>query len=64
MKQKLKTHKGASKRIWKSGTGKLLRRQAGIRHHRGRKGVKQLLRRGAEHAVPESNPRIKDLLPY
>lgn len=29
---KLKTHKGASKRFKRTGTGKLMRRQAGKRH--------------------------------
>ena len=30
--QKLKNHSGASKRFRRSGTGKLMRRQAGMRH--------------------------------
>lgn len=30
--QKLKTHKGAKKRFHRTGTGKLFRRQANMRH--------------------------------
>ncbi len=61
---KLKTHKGATKRIWKTGSGKLMHRHAGRSHHRGRKNVKQGLRRKIVNSVPESNPRIIELLPY
>ena len=31
-RQKLKNHSGASKRFRKSGSGKIMRRQAGTRH--------------------------------
>jgi large subunit ribosomal protein L35 len=61
---KLKTHKGTSKRIWKSGSGKLLRRHAQRSHHRGRKNVKQLQRRKIDETVPRQNPRIAELIPY
>ncbi len=61
---KLKTHKGTAKRIWKSGGGKLRRRHAMRSHHRGRKSVKQSLGRGRVEPVPDSNPRIKELIPY
>lgn len=61
---KLKTHKGASKRIWKTGSGKLMHRHAGRSHHRGRKNVKQSLRRGQVDIVAESNPRLSELIPY
>lgn len=64
MHKKLKTHKGTAKRIWKTGSGKLLRRQAGRSHHRGRKNVKQSLRRGWDSPVPAQNPRIEELIPY
>lgn len=64
MKLKLKTHKGTSKRIRKTGSGKLIRRKAGRSHHRGRKNVKQLLGRGRNLGVPDKNPRIEELLPY
>ncbi len=64
MKNKLKTHKGTAKRIWRTGSGKLSRRQAGVGHHRGRKNVNQLLRRGTEHIVDKANPRLGELIPY
>lgn len=64
MRAKLKTHKGTAKRIWKTGSGKLLRRHAARSHHRGRKNVKQLLRRGKIDSVPQTNPRIEELIPY
>lgn len=61
---KLKTHKGTSKRIWKTGSGKLMHRHAGRSHHRGRKNVAQSLRRKHDNAVAHSNPRIGELIPY
>jgi large subunit ribosomal protein L35 len=38
---KLKTHKGAAKRFKKTGTGKILRHKAGLRHILSSKGKKQ-----------------------
>ncbi|OGE84435.1 MAG: hypothetical protein A2846_02630 [Candidatus Doudnabacteria bacterium RIFCSPHIGHO2_01_FULL_49_9] len=61
---KLKTHKGTSKRIWKTGSGKLQHRHAGRSHHRGRKNAKQSLRRKQVNSVADSNARIIELLPY
>lgn len=62
---KLKTHKGVSKRVRVSGTGKLIRRKAGRRHiltskHRSRK------RRLKRTAVvdPTMTMNIKRLIPY
>ena len=60
---KLKTHKGTSKRFKTTGSGKLMHRQAARSHHRGRKNVKESLRRKSTHEVQE-NPRIVELLPY
>lgn len=60
----IKTHKGTAKRVWKSGRGRLLRRHAARSHHRGRKNVKQLLRRGVTEDVPVQNPRVAELIPY
>lgn len=62
--KKLKTHKGTVKRVWKTGSGKLLRRRAARSHHRGRKSAKQSLRRGTAVEVPQKNPRVKELIPY
>ena len=63
-KGKLKTHKGTSKRIWKTGSGKLRHRHAGRSHHRGRKNAKQSGRRKVVDNIPDTNPRIGELLPY
>lgn len=64
MMPKLKTHKGTAKRIWKTGSGKLKHRHAMRSHHRGRKNVKQSLRRKNVDTVPVENPRIAELIPY
>ncbi|TSA45541.1 50S ribosomal protein L35 [bacterium] len=61
---KLKTHKGTSKRIWKTGSGKLRRRKAGRDHFRGHKSAKQRLGRGVSVSMPAQNPRVGELLPY
>lgn len=61
---KLKTHKGAAKRIKVTGSGKLLHRRASRSHHRGRKLARQRMGRGEERGVPETNPRIEELIPY
>ena len=64
MPKKVKTHKATAKRVWKTGSGKLMRRKAGRSHHQGRKAKRQLLRRGTAMGVPERNPRIRELIPY
>lgn len=61
---KQKTHKGASKRIWKTGGGKLMHRRAARSHHRARKTAKQALGRGVSQPVAEQNPRVAELIPY
>lgn len=64
MPKKLKTHKGTAKRIWKTGSGKLMHRHAARSHHRGRKNVTESMRRKKNDAVAHANPRIGELLPY
>jgi len=62
---KLKTSRGAAKRFKKTGTGKVLRRKAYLRHQLSAKTRKQKrhLRKGA--VVDGANARqIKLLLPY
>jgi len=57
-----KTHKGASKRFWISGSGKLRRRQSGQDHFNSRStGNQKTGKRKAEIAT-DFNPRIKELL--
>ncbi|HEV7470247.1 MULTISPECIES: 50S ribosomal protein L35 [unclassified Pseudonocardia] len=60
---KNKTHKGTAKRIKVTGTGKLLRQQAGLRHRLEVKSSKET--RDLSHVVEVAKPdqkRIKKLL--
>ena len=62
---KLKTHKGASKRFKKTGTGKIKRRHSFARHILTSK-PRSRKRRLAKAAVadPANAPAIKQMLPY
>jgi large subunit ribosomal protein L35 len=62
---KLKTHKGASKRFKKTGTGKIMRRHSGARHILTSKtrSRKRRLRQGVE-ASDANSPELKRMLPY
>lgn len=62
--KKLKTHKGTAKRIWRTASGKLMRRHANRSHHQNQKTSRQLQGRGGSESVPQSNPRVGELLPY
>jgi large subunit ribosomal protein L35 len=62
---KLKTHKGASKRFKKTGTGKIVRHHSGARHILTSKspGRKRKLARSTE--LDDTNFKaVKDMLPY
>ena len=62
---KLKTHKGASKRFKKTGTGKVVRNHAFARHILTSKSRKR--KRKLTHSVvaDDSNqPALKRMLPY
>jgi large subunit ribosomal protein L35 len=62
---KLKTHKGASKRFKKTGTGKVMRNKAFARHiltskpHKRKKKLHQSVL-----ADPTNQPSLKRMLPY
>ena len=62
---KLKTHKGASKRFKKTGTGKIARRHAFARHILTTKARKRK-RKLTQGAVldPANAPAVNDMLPY
>ena len=62
---KLKTHKGASKRFKKTGTGKVVRRHAFARHILTSKAPKRK-RRLAQSVVADDadQPSLKRMLPY
>jgi large subunit ribosomal protein L35 len=61
---KLKTHKGASKRFKKTGTGKIMRRHSGSRHILTSKtrSRKRRLKKGVE-ASPADAANIRQMLP-
>ena len=65
MKQKLKTHRGAAKRIKITATGKVKRRHAFARHILTKKaaGRKRKLSR-AVIASDADSPTIRRMLPY
>ena len=62
---KLKTHKGASKRFKKTGTGKVIRHHSFARHILTSKARsrKRKLREGVL-ADPADQPKLKQMLPY
>ncbi|HUO28930.1 MAG TPA: 50S ribosomal protein L35 [Bryobacteraceae bacterium] len=62
---KLKTHKGASKRFKKTGTGEVVRNHAFARHiltSKTRKRKRKLHK--AVLADPTNQPALKRMLPY
>ncbi len=60
---KNKTHSGAKKRFRITGTGKVMREQAGKRHLLEHKPSSRKRRLGADVAVSEADtPKIKKLL--
>ena len=62
---KLKTHKGASKRFNKTGTGKVVRHHAKARHILTSKT--RARKRKLKHAVladPTDQPKLKRMIPY
>ena len=62
---KLKTHKGASKRFKKTGTGKVTRHHAFARHILTSKKRSRKRRLGQGIVADETNqPALKQMLPY
>ncbi len=60
---KMKTHKGTAKRIKKSGTGKLVRRQRNRAHILEKKSSTRKRRLAHDSEIaPADEPRIKRLL--
>ena len=64
-KNKLKSHRGAAKRLWVSSTGKIRRRRAGMTHKAEVKSSrrKRRLRQPAEVHAADAK-RIRRLIPY
>ncbi len=62
---KLKTHKGASKRFRKTGTGKVLRGHAFARHILTSKSKKRKNQLDKDVLVDRADvPKIKRMIPY
>ncbi|MCZ6801215.1 MAG: 50S ribosomal protein L35 [Nitrospirae bacterium] len=62
---KLKNHTGAAKRFRRTGTGKLVRRKAGMRHILTSKSAKRKTRLMRESLVSAVDSKaINRLLPY
>ncbi len=62
---KMKTHKGASKRFSRTGSGKIVRRKAGKRHLLSHKGSTHKRRLSKTEVVdPTAAPSLSRLLPY
>ena len=62
---KLKTHKGASKRFKKTGTGKIKRRHAFARHILTSKSRSRKRRLGQASVADDANsPEVHRMLPY
>ncbi|MBI1884895.1 MAG: 50S ribosomal protein L35 [Chloroflexi bacterium] len=64
-KYKLKTHSGAKRRFYVSGTGKILRRKAHFNHLRRKKRPGTLRLLDAKLPLPTGQARrVRKLLPY
>ena len=62
---KLKTHKGASKRFKKTGTGKIVRSHAFGRHNLTSKPHKRKKKLHVSAVIdPANNPAVQRMLPY
>lgn len=60
---KMKTHSSAKKRFKVTGSGKVKRFQAGVRHNTGKKATKRKLRlRGSSLVAAADQPRMLKLL--
>lgn len=62
---KLKTHKGAAKRFKKTGTGKVKRSKAYLRHILTSKDKKRKSQLGTSTLVSDADtPKVKRMIPY
>ena len=65
MKQKLKTHKGASKRFTTTGSGKIKRRHAFARHILTKKAANRKRKLGKSAIlVAAEEKKVRAMLPY
>lgn len=64
-RMRLKSHSGAAKRFKRTGSGKFLRRKAGLRHILTTKNAKRKSRLNKAVVVAKSDrPALASLLPY
>ena len=64
-KTKLKSHRGACKRLWVSGTGKIRRMRAGMTHKAEVKSARRRRRLRQPGEVSEADvKRLRRLIPY
>lgn len=59
---KAKTHKGAAKRLRKTGSGKLMQRTAGQGHFNSREGGKVTKNKRRDTQMSSASNRLKSLL--
>ena len=61
---KVKTHKGTTKRIRKTGTGKLMARSTGQDHFNSRESGKSTTNKRRDLMLPKMHNKLKSLIPY
>lgn len=61
---KVKTHKGASKRLRKTTTGKLIHRTMGQNHFNSRESGKVTKNKRRDQTLNTVNDKLKSLIPY
>ncbi|GAC1413978.1 MAG: 50S ribosomal protein L35 [Candidatus Doudnabacteria bacterium] len=59
---KMKTHKGASKRFKKTGSGKIVYRKSGQSHFNSRDTGNDTKNKRRDHSLNKSNPRLAVLI--
>lgn len=59
----MKTHKGAAKRLKRTGSGKLVYRKAGQDHFNSRERGNTTRNKRRDMVLHKSNPRIEELIP-
>jgi large subunit ribosomal protein L35 len=61
---KVKTHKGASKRLKKTGSGKLMTRSAGQNHFNSRDTGKVTKNKRRDNNLSHASDKLRSLIPY
>jgi ribosomal protein L35 len=61
---KVKTHKGTSKRIKKTGSGKLMARATGQDHYNSRESSKSTTNKRRDLHLGRVHQKLRSLIPY